>query len=227
MNDNILVVADESIQTRDLVHQLRAAGFCAYLLPNARSTIAVLKDRCPVLVVADKFLPDMSGIDLCRAIKTGTRTRSIFVLLLLDDLNDQLRAFELGAAACIMKPFSVQKAVLQIRNLLRSIADSDAAEELKVGDLLLDRARHEVRAANCLVRCTRTEFIILGALMERPGTVRTREQLLNYVWDNNPEIGPRAIDRHVCYLRAKLGPLGRYIETVPSAGYRLVAQMAA
>src|SRR5207249_1123645 len=158
MNENILVVADQSIQIRGLVHQLRAAGFSAYLLPNAHSTIAVLKDRCPVLILADKFLPDMSGIDLCRAIKADARTRSIFVLLLLEDLNDQLGAFEFGAAACVMKPFSVQKVVLQIRNLLHSISDSAAAEELKVGDLLLDRARHEVRAANCLVRCTRAEF---------------------------------------------------------------------
>lgn len=222
MNENILIVANESIQTRGLVHQLRGVGLSANLLPNARSTVTLLKDRCPAVVVADNTLPDMSGLDLCRTIKAETRTRSIFVLLLLDDLNDQLGALESGAAACVMKPFGIRKLVLQIRNLLRSIGDPIAAEELRVGDLLLDRARHEVRAANCLVQCTPKEFIILGVLMERTGRVQTREQLLNDVWDNDSEIGPRAIDRHVCYLRAKLGSLGRYIETVPSAGYRLV-----
>lgn len=99
MNENILIVADESIQTRGLVHQLRGVGFSAHLLPNARSAMTLLKDQWPALVVADKLLPDMSGIDLCRAIKAEGRTRSIFVLLLLDDPNDQLGALEFGAAA--------------------------------------------------------------------------------------------------------------------------------
>jgi len=157
---------------------------------------------------------------LCRIIKS--RTRSIFVLLLLDNVHDQLNAFELGAVDCVMKPFSLPKLVRQVRNLLWSIGDSVTTEALKVGDLLLDRARHEVRAANCVVNCTPKEFLLLGVLMERSGRVQTREQLLNDVWDNDPEIAPRAIDRHVCCLRAKLGSLGRYIETIPSAGYRLV-----
>jgi two-component system, OmpR family, phosphate regulon response regulator PhoB len=146
-------------------------------------------------------------------------------LLLLDEINDQLEAFELGAADCVMKPFDVRKLNLQIRNLIRSISgEASKPEELKVGDLSLDRARHEVRVANSIVQCTPKEFILLGLLMERSGRVQTREQLLNDVWDMDSEIGPRAVDRHVCYLRAKLGPIGRYIETVPSAGYRLVAQ---
>jgi two-component system phosphate regulon response regulator PhoB len=221
MNESILVVANESIQTRGFVHALRGVGLATRLLPNARSTLAVLKDRCPAVVVLDKALPDISGLDLCRIIKS--RTRSIFVLLLLDDVHDQLQAFELGAVDCVMKPFNVPKLVLQVRNLVWSLGDSITTEALKVGDLLLDRARHEVRAANCVVQCTPKEFLLLGVLMERSGRVQTREQLINDVWDNDSEIAPRAIDRHVCCLRAKLGSLGRYIETVPSAGYRLVS----
>ena len=227
MNENILIVANESIQTRSLLQGLRGIDIPAQLLSNARSMMAFLKDRSPAVVVLDKAIPEMSGLDLCRIIKTDYkgRTKSSFILVLLDDMNDQLDAFELGAADCVMKPFNVRKLVLQIRNLLRSIGgDSVKPEELKVGDLSLDRARHEVKAANSVIQCTPKEFILLGLLMERSGRVQTREQLLNDVWDMNSEIGPRAIDRHVCYLRAKLGPLGRYIETVPSAGYRLVAQ---
>jgi two-component system, OmpR family, phosphate regulon response regulator PhoB len=225
MNENVLVVANESVQTRGLLQGLRGIGISGYLLPSARSTIAFLKDRCPAVIVLDQALPDRSGLELCRIIKkTEGRTSSIFVLLLLDDVNDQLSAYELGAADCVMKPFNVRKLVLQIRNLLRSVGDPVKPEEIKVGDLSLDRARHEVRAANSIVQCTPKEFILLGVLMERSGRVQTREQLLNDVWDMDSEIGPRAIDRHVCFLRAKLGPLGRYIETIPSAGYRLVAQ---
>jgi len=224
MNQHIIIVAKESIQARSLVQGLRGIGQSVHLLASARAMMAFLKDRSPVVIVVDKALPDMSGLNLCRIIQTQNLKRSPFVLALLEDVNDQLEAFELGAADCVMKPFDVRKVVLQIRNLLRSIADPVKLEELKVGDLSLNRARHEVRAAHSIVQCSPKEFILLGLLMERSGRVQTREQLLNDVWDMDSEIGPRAVDRHVCYLRAKLGALGRYIETVPSAGYRLVAQ---
>ena len=224
-NQHILIVADDSVQTTGLLRGLRGLGLTADLLPTARSAFAFCKDRFPAVVVLDKALPDLSGLNLCRLIKTDSRTSSAFVLLLLDEINDQLEAFELGAADCVMKPFDVRKLNLQIRNLIRSISgESSKPEELKIGALSLDRARHEVRVANSIVQCTPKEFVLLGLLMERSGRVQTREQLLNDVWDMDSEIGPRAVDRHVCYLRAKLGPLGRYIETVPSAGYRLVAQ---
>jgi two-component system, OmpR family, phosphate regulon response regulator PhoB len=225
MNENVLIVANQSLQTKSLFQALKSLDIHPHLLPDARSAMVYLKDRCPTVVVLDKALPDMSGLNLCRLIKTEGRTKSAFILVLLEDVNDQLESFELGAADCVMKPFNVRKLVLQIRNLLRSVgSDVIKPEELKVGDLSLDRARHEVRAANSIVQCTPKEFILLGLLMERSGRVQTREQLLNDVWDMDSEIGPRAIDRHVCYLRAKLGPLGRYIETIPSAGYRLIAQ---
>ncbi len=223
MNENVLIAANESIQIRGVLQGLRGIGIPARLLPSARSAMAFLQDRWPAVVVLDKALTDMSSLNLCRG-RTEGRTKWPLVLLLLDDINDQLGAFELGAADCLMKPFDVRKLVLQIRNLLRSIGDSIKAEELKIGDLSLDRARHEVRAGTSIVRCTPKEFVLLSLLMERSGRVQTRERLINEVWDMDSESGPRAIDRHVCYLRAKLGPLGRYIETVPRAGYRLVAQ---
>jgi two-component system, OmpR family, phosphate regulon response regulator PhoB len=186
--------------------------------------MAFLQDRCPAVVVLDKALPDMCGLSLCRLIKSERSTVSAFVLVLLEEIGDQLDALELGAAGCVMKPFNVRKLTLQIRNLLWSIGVTVKSDELKVGDLSLDRARHEVRAANSIIECTPKEFILLGLLMERSGRVQTREQLLNEVWEMDFEVGPRAVDRHVCCLRAKLGPLGRYIETIPSAGYRLLAQ---
>jgi two-component system, OmpR family, phosphate regulon response regulator PhoB len=224
MRENVLVAANESIYIRGLLQGLRDIGIAANLLPSARSTMAFLQDRSPAVAVLDKALPDMSGLNLCRIIKTEGLARSAFVLVLLDEVKDQLDALELGAAYCVMKPFEVRKLVLQIRNLIRSSGGSVKQEKLKVGDLSLDRARHEVRAADSIIQCTPKEFVLLGLLMERSGRVQTREQLLNDVWSTDLEIGPRAIDRHVCFLRAKLGPLGRYIETVQSAGYRLVAQ---
>jgi two-component system, OmpR family, phosphate regulon response regulator PhoB len=222
LNNTILIVANDSIQIRGLVQGLKGTGFHAHPLPDARSALFFLKDRFPPAVIIDCPLPEISGLQLCRAIKDDSRTKSVFVLLLLNDATDQLQAFESGAADCIIKPFDVRKVVLQIRNLLRSIGESAPSESIQVGDLILDRARHEVRAANKPVQCTPKEFILLNILMERSGRVQTREELLVNLWENDLEIGPRAVDRHVCCLRAKLGATGRYIQTVQNAGYRLV-----
>ena len=224
MNKSVLIAANESANTKGLLQGLKGMGIPAHLLSTARSTMAFLQDRCPAVVVLDKALPDFPGLNLCRLIKTEGSTVSALVLVLLDEIGDQLDALELGAADCVMKPFNVRKLALQIRNLLRSIDVTVKSDELKVGDLSLDRARHEVIAANSIIECTPKEFILLGLLMERSGRVQTREQLLNEVWEMDLEVGPRAVDRHVCCLRAKLGPLGRYIETIPSAGHRLLAQ---
>jgi two-component system phosphate regulon response regulator PhoB len=223
MNDAILIVASESLQFRELVQGLKHVGLHAHRAPDARSTLSLLKDRLPAVVVVDDTLPDVSGLELCRIIKADSRTRAISVLLLLSKEADELRAFEFGAVDCIVKPFRVRRLVLQIRNLITSIGDSITTEVLKVGELLLDRARYEVTAANNPVRCTPKEFTLLSVFMERLGRVQTREQLMNDLWEIDSEIGPRAIDRHVCYLRAKLGSIGRYIETIPGTGYRLVA----
>jgi two-component system, OmpR family, phosphate regulon response regulator PhoB len=223
MNEKILIVTNDSTQARNLVQGLKEVRLQAHSVPDASSTVVFLQDSVAPAVIVDNGLPDMSGLELCRVLKIDPRTRSIFVLLLLNEVNDQLRAFEWGAADCIMKPFNTRQLVLQIRNLVGSVGDSLNPEALQIGDLFLDRARHEVRAANNPVQCTPKEFTLLGIFMERPGRVQTREQLLNELWDADSEIGPRAVDRHVCYLRAKLGAIGRYIQTVQNTGYRLVA----
>jgi two-component system, OmpR family, phosphate regulon response regulator PhoB len=223
MNVKILIVTNDSTQARNLVQGLKEVRLQAHSVPDASSTVVFLQDSVAPAVIVDNGLPDMSGLELCRVLKIDPRTRSIFVLLLLNEVNDQLRAFEWGAADCIMKPFNTRQLVLQIRNLVGSVGDSLNPEALQIGDLFLDRARHEVRAANNPVQCTPKEFTLLGIFMERPGRVQTREQLLNELWDADSEIGPRAVDRHVCYLRAKLGAIGRYIQTVQNTGYRLVA----
>jgi two-component system, OmpR family, phosphate regulon response regulator PhoB len=223
MNEQVIITAKGSTETRNLIQGLKSIGIRARLLTDGRAALDMVEDQRPAVIVIDSQFPDRSGLDLCRMVKTERRTRSVFVLLLLDNATYQREAFELGAADCVLKPVNVQQLVLQVRNLLSSVSDSAKAEELKVGDLLLDRARHEVRAANNVIQCTPKEFVLLSVLMERSGRVQTREQLLNDLWECDAEIGPRAIDRHICFLRAKLGPLHRYIETVPSAGYRLVA----
>src|ERR1700754_2897203 len=123
MNENVLVVANESIQTKSLLQGLRSIGIPANLLTTARTAMAFLKERSPAVVVLDKALPDMSGLNLCRIIKSEGRTKSTFVFVILEDMKDQFAALELGAADCLIKPFDVRKLVLQIRNLLRSIGD--------------------------------------------------------------------------------------------------------
>jgi len=99
MNQNILIVANESVQTQGVVRGLRGVSLPTHLLPDARSTLALLKNWCPAVIVIDRALPDLSGLDLSRIIKNETRATSVFVLLLLDDVNDQLNAFTIKTRA--------------------------------------------------------------------------------------------------------------------------------
>src|ERR1700676_3073183 len=107
MNKNVLIAANESANTKGLLQGLKGMGIPAHLLCTARSTIAILQDRCPAVVVLDKALPGMSGLNLCRLIKTNGTTVSALVLVLLDEVCDQLDALEHGAADYVMKPFNV------------------------------------------------------------------------------------------------------------------------
>jgi two-component system, OmpR family, phosphate regulon response regulator PhoB len=121
----------------------------------------------------------------------------------------------------VVKPFSPREFVLRIRAILRRGWQDEEQEQLRVGDLVLDRSRHEVRAADRAIECTATEFRLLSILMERQGRVQARDRLLSDVWGYDSVIDTRTVDTHMRRLRDKLGLYGRYIETVRGFGYRL------
>jgi two-component system, OmpR family, phosphate regulon response regulator PhoB len=172
------------------------------------------------------MLPEISGLDLCRMIKSDPRTSNVAVVMLSarSEEIDRVLGFELGADDYVVKPFSPREFVLRIRAILRRRLQAEDQELLTVGDIVVDRSRHDVRVGGKAVDCTATEFKLLSILMERQGRVQGRDRLLSDVWGYDSVIDTRTVDTHMRRLRDKLGIYGSYIETVRGFGYRLVLQ---
>ena len=222
--EKILIVEDEPDVADLLAHHLKAAGFSVEIANNGRTALNAVKNQAPTLVVLDLMLPEMSGLDLCRILKSDPRTSKIAIVMLSAKTEeiDRVLGFELGADDYVVKPFSPREFVLRIRAILRRRSQGDD-ELLRVGDLVLDRSRHEVKAGDRMIECTATEFKLLTILMEREGRVQDRDRLLSDVWGYDSVIDTRTVDTHMRRLRDKLGPLGCYIETVRGFGYRLAS----
>jgi two-component system, OmpR family, phosphate regulon response regulator PhoB len=227
-SDKILIVEDEIDVAELLSHHLRKEGFAVEIVGNGRVALNWLKGERPALIILDLMLPEISGLDLCRIIKSNPGTQGVPILMLSARIEeiDRVLGFELGADDYVVKPFSPRELVLRIRAILRRMSQDREPEEqlLRVGDLVLDRSRHEVRAADRVIDCTATEFKLLAILMEREGRVQERDRLLSDVWGYDSIIDTRTVDTHMRRLRDKLGPHGRYIETVRGFGYRLAPQ---
>jgi DNA-binding response OmpR family regulator len=224
MSSRILIVEDEADVADLLAHHLKQAGFLVDTAANGRVAMALVKDQAPALIVLDLMLPEISGLDLCRMIKSDPKYRTIAIMMLSAKAEeiDRVLGFELGAEDYVVKPFSPRELVLRIRAILRRRAPApDENDQIQVGVLLLDRAKHQVKAAERIIECTATEFRLLSILMERQGRVQPRDRLLSDVWGYDTVIDTRTVDTHMRRLRDKLGEHGRYIETVRGFGYRL------
>ena len=223
--EKILIVEDEIDVADLLAHHLKAAGFSVEIANNGRTALSAVKNQPPSLVVLDLMLPEMSGLDLCRILKSDPRTSKIAVVMLSAKIEeiDRVLGFELGADDYVVKPFSPREFVLRIRAILRRRSQVEE-ELLRVGELVLDRSRHEVKAGDRVIECTATEFKLLTILMERQGRVQARDRLLSDVWGYDSIIDTRTVDTHMRRLRDKLGVFGKYIETVRGFGYRLALQ---
>jgi two-component system phosphate regulon response regulator PhoB len=229
MSEKILIVEDEIDVAELLAHHLRGEGFSVEIVTNGRTALAAVKSQTPALIVLDLMLPEISGLDLCRMIKSNPGTSNVPIVMLSARIEeiDRVLGFELGADDYVVKPFSPRELVLRIRAILRRLSQDKQDKEqvlLRVGDLVLDRSRHEVRAAERVIDCTATEFKLLAILMERQGRVQERDRLLTDVWGYDSVIDTRTVDTHMRRLRDKLGPHGSYIETIRGFGYRLAPQ---
>jgi two-component system phosphate regulon response regulator PhoB len=225
ITEKILIVEDEPDVADLLAHHLKAAGFSVEIANSGRTALHAVKNQPPTLVVLDLMLPEMPGLDLCRILKSDPRTSKIAIVMLSAKIEeiDRVLGFELGADDYVVKPFSPREFVLRIRAILRRRSQGDE-ELLQVGELVLDRSRHEVKAGDRVIECTATEFKLLTILMQRQGRVQARDRLLSDVWGYDSVIDTRTVDTHMRRLRDKLGVFGRYIETVRGFGYRLALQ---
>ena len=224
MSHRILVVDDEPDITALVAYHLARSGYRVSTATTGPDALRAARDERPDVVVLDLMLPGVSGYEVLRELRQRQETRDVGVILLTArrEESDRIKGLSLGADDYLTKPFSPQELTLRVAALLRRLeAPAIAAgSSLIEGPLVIDRAAHRVTLDGEELQLTATEFKLLSMLVERRGRVQTRPQLLETVWDAQPDIQTRTVDMHVQRLRAKLGGLGDMIETVRGFGYR-------
>ena len=217
----ILIIEDESDVADLLTLNLRKAGFRTSTAADGASGLQKARDDRPDFLILDLMLPKMSGLEVCRILKSDTATSHIPILMLTAKAEevDRIIGLEFGADDYVTKPFSPREIVLRIRAIFRR--GEKPEERFHAGPISIDPARHEVRVNGKQVRLTSLEFKLLRTLMQRRGRVQDRDKLLSEVWGYESVIDTRTVDTHVRRLREKLGKAGDAIETVRGFGYRL------
>ena len=223
MNPLILVVEDEPALATLLRYNLEKEGFLVAEAHDGEEALLQLSERTPDAVLLDWMLPQVSGLEICRRIRRTPQWRTLPVIMLTakGEEADRVRGLEGGADDYVVKPFGVTELVARLKAVLRRARPTTGAETLRYADLVMDLASHRVTRNGDSVHLGPTEFRLLRVLLERPGRVFSREQLLDAVWGRESEIEPRTVDVHIRRLRKALNEDARrdLIRTVRAAGY--------
>jgi two-component system phosphate regulon response regulator PhoB len=224
MTHRILVVDDEPDITALVAYHLAKVGFRVSTAGNGPDALKAAREERPDLVILDLMLPGMSGYDVLAELRRRDETREVGVILLTArrEETDRIRGLSLGADDYLTKPFSPQELSLRVGALLRRLGSPavTGGSTLSAGPVAIDRSAHTATLHGKELDLTATEYRLLVTLVERRGRVQSRPQLLEEVWDAQPDIQTRTVDMHVQRLRAKLGDAGKLIETVRGFGYR-------
>ncbi|WP_289170609.1 response regulator transcription factor [uncultured Parasutterella sp.] len=190
---------------------------------DGTSFFAAVEKRVPDLVVLDIMLPDMSGIDILKRLRTGSRTRHVPVIMATAKGTEYERvsALDMGADDYLTKPFSLMEMVARINAVLRRCQGNMPTEEITFGSLSLDEASHEVKIDGKLIDLTLKEYELLHLMLKRQGRVFTRDQLLDHIWGTDYDGENRTVDVHIRTLRQKLGEMEYIIKTVRGVGYKV------
>ena len=221
----VLIVEDEGAQLEVLKYNLEAEGFDVVMAENGDEALLLVAEEDPDLIVLDWMLPNVSGIEICRRIKADPATRPIPIVMLSarGEEVDRVRGLETGADDYVVKPYSVVELMARLRTQLRRTRPATMGERLSFADIILDSGEHRVFRAGQALHLGPTEFRLLSTLMEKPGRVWTREQLLDRVWGRDIYVDSRTIDVHVGRLRKALMQNGgdNPVRTVRGTGYAL------
>lgn len=220
---SILVVEDEPDIASLLEYVLGQEGFRVVAVDSGQRAIEEVRRRKPDLMILDLMLPDFSGFETLKILKTRENASDTRVIILTakKDEVDRVLGFELGADDFVTKPFSPRELVLRVRAVLKRGQDAEnSTGVLRAGPIEIDLDNHEVAVDGRSVRLTVTEFRLLVDLVRAGGRVRTRESLLSELWDYDAEVMSRTVDTHVRRLRTKLGPAASWLTTVRGVGYR-------
>ena len=220
----IYIVEDEPDIRETLAYNLSQEGFKVSEFSDAESCLNKIQKKKPDLLILDLMLPGMSGLDLCKKIRTDESLQNLAIIMLTakGEEVDRIIGFELGADDYVTKPFSVRELILRVKVILKKQTDTTENNELvEFGPIKLNLDAHEVLINDDEIILTALEFKLLKHLIQRRGRVQTRDQLLGDVWGYSSEITTRTVDTHIKRLREKLGTVGDYIQTVRGVGYRL------
>ncbi|HYB09389.1 MAG TPA: phosphate regulon transcriptional regulator PhoB [Alphaproteobacteria bacterium] len=225
MKLHVLIVEDEAALVELLRYNFEQEGFRVSSAADGEEALVMVSEDLPDLIVLDWMLPLMSGLDVCRQLRRRAETRNIPIIMLTarGEEGDRIRGLNSGADDYMTKPFSPRELIARVRAVLRRARPALAEEKLAYGDIIMDLAAHRVTRGGRHVHLGPTEFRLLRYLLEHPGRVFSREQLLDAVWGSDVYVEPRTVDVHIRRLRRALNADTQTdpIRTVRSAGYAL------
>ena len=219
----LLLVDDDPEILTLLQAKFKDEPFDVFTAAEGASALSFIRTQKPDLIVLDVRMPGLSGLEICRFLKADKNTREIPIIILSarSDEIDRVLGLEFGADDYVTKPFNSRELILRIHNVLKRVYKrEEATEGFTQGDLTVDLLKHEVTVKGEPIQLTLTEFKLLSSLLETVGQVKTREYLLEHVWDHGDGVFSRTIDTHIQRLRTKLKEAGHHIETVRGVGYR-------
>ena len=221
----VLLVEDEPAQREILRYNLASEGYDVSIAENGDDAMVLVEEIGPDLILLDWMLPGVSGIEICRRVKSRRETTDIPVIMLSarSDEMDRVRGLETGADDYMVKPFSVQELMARIRTQLRRTRPASVGQQLAYEDIILDGETHRVTRGGDPIKLGPTEFRLLTTFMEKPGRVWSREQLLDRVWGRDVYVDTRTVDVLVGRLRKALCKTGGDdpLRTVRGTGYAL------
>ena len=221
----VLIVDDEPDVTELVAYHLKAKGYTVETVNDPLRSVGLARSLMPDLVILDVMMPGLSGLQVCRMLRSDPKLKKVPVIFLTAKVeeSDRIQGFEVGGDDYLCKPFSVKELVLRVQSLLRRAAEGTPTEDvrLEVGHIVLDVDRHAVTVNGAPIELTATEFKLLHMLMTRRGRIQTREHLLVNVWGYSTEVETRTVDTHIRRLREKLGAEAAWIETIRGVGYRM------
>jgi DNA-binding response OmpR family regulator len=220
--ERILVLEDDPDILDLTVHALRKAGYRTFAARTGSEALSILSDERLELAILDVMLPDLPGTEICRRMRESERHRAVPVVFLTarTEEHDRIYGFSVGGDDYVAKPFSPRELVARIQAILRRTTGSISGERLRVGDLVVDLDRRQIRIGESPVNLTFKEFEVLRALVVAKGRAVERLHLLEEVWGMESTSGPRSVDVAITRLREKLGTYARCVHTVTGLGYQ-------
>ena len=220
---SIFIVEDDPDILELLMHNFSAHKYKVVIEKNGEDALKTIPKILPDIIILDLMLPNMDGYEVCKKIRSNEKTSKIPIIMLTakSQETDIIIGLELGCDDYMTKPFSVRELLARVKALLRRNNLAETTQNFtKIGEINIDRDNYEVSVGEKVISMTLSEFKILSILLDYPGKVYTREDLLNRLNENKTNIIDRNIDVHIRSLRKKLGPDGQVIQTVRGIGYK-------